>query len=313
MKRRIWIDFCDFWRHLDKQNNFFYNLLRERFELIICDRPDFLIYSNNGHVHRHFNSVKIYYTHEPIPPNFKECDYAFTSFHLDNPRHLRLPWYAVLYDSPAALIRGADFPSPQQILAEKTKFCSYVVSNHSRRRNRNRLEILEKLSKYKRVESGGRFMNNIGGPLRGGYPGKIAFMRQCKFHIAFENASLPGYTTEKLPQAMMARTLPIYWGNPRVAEDFNPRSFIDASDFQDLDALVERIIELDKDDASYMQYFTEAYLSGNKPTEWFDRRRLLDRFEQIFDTTGPSVTEQRRRRKGVFSFGRWMLVKRHDF
>jgi hypothetical protein len=313
MKRRIRIDFCDFWRHLDKQDNFFCNLLRERFELVICDRPDFLIFSNNGHVHRHFNCVKIYYTHEPIPPNFKECDYAFTSFFMDHPRHLRLPWYAVLYDSPAALIQGADFPSPQQILAEKTKFCSYVVSGHSRRRNRNRLEIFEKLSKYKRVESGGRFMNNIGGPLGGGFPGKIAFMRECKFHLAFENARLPGYTTEKLPQAMMARTLPIYWGNPRVAEDFNPRSFVDASDFQNLDALVQRIVELDQDDARYMQFFSEHYLRGNKPTEWFDRRRLLDRFEQIFDTTGPSVTEQQRRRKSVFSFGRWMLVKRHDF
>jgi hypothetical protein len=112
---------------------------------------------------------------------------------------------------------------------------------------------------------------------------------------------------------MMARTLPIYWGNPRVAEDFNPRSFVDASDFPDLDALVERIIELDQDDARYLEYFSQPYFHGNKPTEWFDRGRLLDRFEQIFDTTGPSVTERRRRRKRVFSFGRWILVKRHDF
>jgi len=313
MKRRICIDFCDFWRHVDKHDNFFYNLLSERFEVQICDQPDFLIYTNNGYAHRLQNCVKIYYTHEPIPPNFKECDYAFTSFCLDDPRHMRLPWYAVMYDSPAALIQGADFPSPPQILAEKTKFCSYVVSNHSRRRNRNRLEVFEKLSKYKRVESGGRFMNNVGGRVGGGFPGKISFMRECKFHLAYENARLPGYTTEKLPQAMMARTLPIYWGNPRVAEDFNPRSFVDASDFPDLDALVEHIVQLDQDDARYMQFFSEPYLPGNKPTKWFDRGRLLDQFEHIFDTAGPSVTEKRRRPKRLFTFGRWILVKRYDF
>jgi hypothetical protein len=312
MKRRIRIDFCDFWRYLDKHDNFFYNLLSERFELTVCDRPDFLIYSNNGHVHRHFNCAKIYYTHEPIPPNFKECDYAFTSFCLDDPRHMRLPWYAVMYPSPDALIQGEDYPPPRQILAEKSKFCSYVVSSHSRRRNRNRLEIFEKLAKYKPVDSGGQFMNNIGGPIPDGFPGKIDFMRKCKFHIAFENASLPGYTTEKLPQAMMARTLPIYWGNPRVGEDFNPRSFINASDFPDLDALVERIIELDRDDARFMEFFSQPYLPGNKPTEWFDRRRLLDKFEQIFETTGPYVAERRRRGR-LFTFGRWMLVRRHDF
>jgi hypothetical protein len=311
MKRRIRLDFCDFWKYLDKHDNFFFNLLSERFELTVCDRPDFLIYSNNGHVHRHFNCVKIYYTHEPIPPNFTECDFAFTSFYIDDPRHLRLPWYAVMYDSPAALIQGEDFPAPQKILAEKTKFCSYVVSGHSRRRNRNRLEIFQKLSKYKRVDSGGRFMNNIGGPVGGGFAGKIDFMRNYKFHIAFENTSLPGYTTEKLPQAMMARTLPIYWGNRRVSEDFNAASFVDASDFPNLDCLVEKIIELDRDDASYMQFFNQPYLAGNKPTEWFDRGRLLDQFETIFDTPAPYLTE-RARRKRVFSFGRWMLVKHHD-
>jgi hypothetical protein len=311
MKRRIRIDFCDFWRYLDKNNNFFSNLLRERFDLRVCDRPDFLIYSNNGHVHRHFNSVKIYYTHEPIPANFNECDFAFTSFYVDDPRHMRLPWYAVLYESPAALIQGADFPPPPKILAEKTKFCSYVVSGHSRRRNRNRLEIFEKLSKYKRVDSGGRFMNNIGGPIGGGFPGKIDFMRNYKFHIAFENASLPGYTTEKLPQAIMARTLPIYWGNPLVGKDFNPQSFVDASDFPNLDALVERIIQLDQDDAQYMKILSQPFFPDNKPTEWFDRSRVLDRFEEIFDSVEAS-NHGAGRGKRLFSFGRWMLVKRHD-
>jgi len=312
MKRRIRIDFCDFWRYLDKHDNFFYNLLSERFAVQVCERPDFLIYSNNGHAHRLYNAHKIFYTHEPIPPNFKECDYAFTSFYLDDPRHARLPYYPVLYDSPAAFIKGSDFPPPHQILAEKSKFCSYVVSNNDSRKNQIRIDILQKLSKYKRVESGGRFMNNVGGPVRGGYVGKIAFLRECKFNIAFENAFFPGWTTEKLPQAMLARTLPVYWGNPRVAEDFNPHSFVHAADFPDLDALVEHVIQLDQDDALYLQYFSQPYLPDNKATEWFDHRRLLDRFEQIFDTTGPSVTE-RRRRKRLISFGRWVLVKRNDF
>jgi hypothetical protein len=314
VKRRVSIEFCDFWRGLDKHDNFFYNLLSERFSVKVSERPEFLIYGNNGHVHRHFNCRKIYYTHEPMAPNFRECDFAFTAFHLDDPRHMRLPYYVVLHESPAPLIRGADFPAPEQILAGKTKFCSYIVSNNSPRRNKNRIEIFEKLSKYKRVESGGLFRNNVGGQVLGAYAGKIEFLRPCKFNIAFENVSLPGYTTEKLPHAMMARALPIYWGDPRVAGDFNPSSFINASKFPDLDALVEEIIRIDKDDSLYLPYFTQPYLPDNKPTEWYDRNRLLDRFEKILDTAGPSVTEQRRRsRSRIFSFGRWILVKRHDF
>ena len=260
MKRQIRIDFCDFWRLLDKHDNFFYKLLSERFDVRICDQPDFLIYANNGDTHRLHNCVKIYYTHEPILPDFNECDHAFTSFHLDNPRHTRLPYYVVLYETPGALIRGPE--SAEQLLAQKTKFCSFMVSGYNPRRNRNRLEIFEKLSKYKRVDSGGRFRNNIGGPLAGGYEAKIEWMRNYKFHIAFENASLPGYTTEKLPQAMMARTLPIYWGDPQVARDFNPKTFLNAGDFPNLDAVVEKIIELDRDDARYLEYFSQPYLPG---------------------------------------------------
>ncbi len=308
MKRQVRIDFCDFWRWLDKHDNFFFKLLSERFEVRICDQPDFLIYMNNGHAHRLHNCIKIFYTHEPILPDFRECDYAFTAFHLDNPRHMRLPYYVVEHDSPAPLIRVQE--TPETLLAQKTKFCSFVVSNHHPKRNKNRLEIFQKLSAYKRVDSGGRFLNNIGGPLSGGYPGKIEWMRQYKFHIAFENSALPGYTTEKLCQALMARTLPIYWGNPRVAEDFNPRSFVNASDSPDLDALVERVIQLDRDDAKYCEYLSQPALPNNQPTEWFDRRRLLDQFERIFDTAGPSVTSQRRRKR-LFSFGRWILVKRY--
>ncbi len=37
---KIRLDFCDFWPGFQKTNNFFYNLLRERFDVEICDQPD---------------------------------------------------------------------------------------------------------------------------------------------------------------------------------------------------------------------------------------------------------------------------------
>ncbi|HWX20976.1 MAG TPA: glycosyltransferase family 10 [Candidatus Binatia bacterium] len=307
MKRLIRLDFCDFWPFFDKHDNFFFNLLSERFDVRICDQPDFIIYCNNGHVHRLHNCVKIYFTHEPIRADFRECDWAFTAFYEDNPRHMRLPYYVVLHESPEPLIHRSE--RSDALLKQRAKFCSFVVSNQNPKRNRNRLEMFEKLSAYKRVDSGGRFMNNIGGPLVG-YDGKIEWMRNYKFHISFENSCLPGYTTEKLCQALMARTLPLYWGNPRVAADFNPRSFLNASDFPDLDALVEKVVELDRDEAKYLEYLSEPAFPNNQPTEWYDRRRLLEQFERIFETTGPSVAAQRRRKRFV-SLGRWILVKRH--
>jgi len=59
-----------------------------------------------------------------------------------------------------------------------------------------------------------RAFNNIGYQIPGGPLGKIQFLKQYKFNIAFENASLPGYTTEKVRRGDAARCLPIYWAIP---------------------------------------------------------------------------------------------------
>ena len=136
--------------------------------------------------------------------------------------------------------------------------------------------------------------------------GKIQFLKQYKFNIAFENASLPGYTTEKLVEAMAARCLPIYWGNPLIQREFNSKSFLNYFDFQDEDALIERIIELDESDALYRQCMAEPYFHQNRPNEFFDVDRVLDHFEMIFSSSSRPVARRRR----LFSFGRWTLARR---
>jgi alpha(1,3/1,4) fucosyltransferase len=46
-----------------------------------------------------------------------------------------------------------------------------------------------------------------------------------------ENSYFPGYSTEKLTDPFVARSVPIYKGDPRVAEWFNPKAFINLADF----------------------------------------------------------------------------------
>lgn len=299
----IRLDFCDFYPGFPKTNNFFYDLLKEHFDVQICDQPDFLIYSYFGHQHRLQSGTKIFFTGESALPNWQECDYALTCHYLDDTRHLRLPFY-VLYGDAQSIVKGQE--DPAQILAHKTKFCSFVVGNHHPRKNKNRADFFHRLSKYKRVDSGGRFLNNIGGPVPGWSGGKVRFLKDYKFNIAFENASMPGYTTEKLFEAMQARTLAIYWGNPLVSREFNPRSFLNYADFPNEEAVVERIMELDRDDAKYLEYVREPYFHGDRPNEFFDRERLLSFFEKVF--TQPIEPVSRRRK--WFSMGRWILVKR---
>jgi len=315
--RKIRIDFCDFSANYSKTDNFLFRLLAERFDVELCDQPDFLIHSCYGHSHRLHSGVRILFSVESDRPDYGEYDYSISPFKLDEPRHLQLPCYVTygschVWADPAEIIRKDD--DPRRILAAKTRFCGFMISGYNPRKNGNRVEFFRKLGRYKKVDSGGRKFNNLGGPVPGGSRGKIDFLRSCKFNIAFENRSLPGYATEKIYEPMVARCLPIYWGDPTIAEQFNPRSFLNRADFASDEALIEKIIELDRDDEKYLAYARQPYFHHGTPNAYFSRPRILDFFEKIFSEKITPVAQAGRK---AFSFGRlfgrWRLVKRHHW
>ncbi len=273
MRRRIKLAFSDFWPKFNPADNYFTRLLGERFEIELSDQPEFVIFSTFGQNFRRFRTTRIFFTGENWRPNFWDCDYAFTFDHRDDPRHYRLPLYGLMRDPSWLIKRDVD---PVQILNSKTLFCNFVYSNPlCSTRNR----FFKELSKYKPIASGGRVFNNVGGRVAD----KLALLRESKFTIAFENESQPGYTTEKLTEPMLAESLPIYWGNPLVDRDFNPKSFINAHDWPNLQAVIERVIEVDRDDELYLEYLKQPWFHGNHVNSYIDRQNVLAQFERIFE------------------------------
>jgi hypothetical protein len=274
MKPRIKLAFCDFWPAFNPANNYFTRLLSRRFDVEITDRPDFVIFSCFGRRHREFDCTRIFFTGENWRPDFRHYDFALTFDHCNDPRHYRFPLYGASGD-PAALVKPADF-DPTRVLAEKTRFCNFVYSNPlCRTRNR----FFHKLSKYKPVDSGGKLFNNLGGPIKD----KLALVRQSKFTIAFENESHSGYTTEKLAEPMHANSLPIYWGNPDVGLDFNSRSFITLHDWPSIDAAIEHIVEVDRNDELYLEYLRQPWYHDNRMNQYVDPENVLAWFERVFE------------------------------
>lgn len=301
--RKIRIDFSDFWPGFRKDDNFFWNLLKKRFDVELHAQPDFLFYSNREtHVHRVHNCVKIFFTVESFLPDWGECDYAFTCHYLNDPRHLRLPLY-VFYAPANELVRAGN-EDWDAIMAAKKEFCAFVIGKHEPKR---RIHFFNKLCSYKKVHSAGGVLNNIGYriPLVAG--AKVDFLRGYKFNIAFENTSIPGYTTEKIVEPMQAHCLPIYWGSPRIGEEFNTASFLNYGDFPSEDALIEEVIKLDRDNEKYLERLKQPNFHNNRPNEFYDEDRLLGHFEKIF--SAPITPVSRRRR--VFRLGRWTLVKQN--
>jgi hypothetical protein len=255
---KIKINFTDFWEGFNKKDNYFYNLLLEDYNIEISENPDFLFFSLFGNQHLKYNCKKIFYTGENIEPPLKinECDYSFSFDYLDDERNYRLPHY-LLYDGYYELL---DKKIEKSLIDRK--FCNFVASNpNSPIRN----DFFKKLSKYKKVDSGGRWMNNLGYIVGD----KRKFQSEYKFSISFENGAyrgeFPGYTTEKIMEPMTVNSIPIYHGNPIIEREFNTKSFVNYYDFKNFDDMIDFIIELDKDDDKYLKMIKEPWFENGIP------------------------------------------------
>jgi hypothetical protein len=301
------LDFTDF-GCINKIENWFTRILRRDFTVEINDKPDLLIFQEGGHLNRLYTCRKLFWTGESILPDWKRTDYALSCHYIDDPRNLRFPYYVWGSEATAGdLIKRPGEASSGAV--ERQHFCSAVISNANRRRTTNRVEFFKKLHARKPLLSGGRFMNNIGEPLPIGGRPKLAFNQSCKFHLCFENKELPGYTTEKLVDAMWARCIPIYWGNPLVDREFNTKSMLCRYDFPDDQTFIEKILEADQDPALYAKIQEQPYFHNNTPNTFYDESRLLEFFHRIVDDRTRPVSQRRR----FWHFGRWRLAKRMHF
>jgi alpha(1,3/1,4) fucosyltransferase len=306
MKKKIKIDFVGFYG-INKNNNTFTNILSKEFDVEISDRPDLLFFGQSNHMHKLYTCKKLFYTNETIDPDWNETDYAITYHYLTDSRHLRVPYYAL--GTPGVwqnLIKSDQ--EVDQLLKLKRNFCSAVISNGNPRRTKERINFFNKLSEYGEIGSGGSFKNNTG-PIVDGPQGKIDFIKNYKFNIAFENKLLPGYVTEKLTDAMVARTIPLYWGCERVGEEFNKKSFLCRNDFESDVAFIEYILKVHNDDALFEKILREPYLINNQPNIYFNQSRISDFLLKVIDDDKQPIS----RNKKIFSFGRWKLTKRDYF
>ena len=285
MKKRIKLNFVDWWNAWDNRNNYFVKLLSAKYDVELSDDPDYLFYSVWGFDHLKYKCTRIFYTGECAKPDFDYCDYAFTFDYIDDPRHYRLPLYGMYLD-PYELERK-DY-DVERIADEKTRFCSFVVSSQ---RGPERFDLFHKLSKYKKVDSGGKYMNNIGGPISPDYDQKLEFIRNYKFVIAYENTLSPGYTTEKILDAMRVNSVGLYWGNPLVHRDFNTRSFLNRHEYANDEAFIERIAELDNDRNKFIEYLSEPYYNGNQVNEYVKPENVLKQFDRIFESDKRPVAQ----------------------
>lgn len=263
--KAIKVALVDSWCEDSPEENFLLRILRRHYQLQFSDSPDFVFFSVYGRNHQRFRDcVKILFSYEVCFPDFAYCDYALTLERITVPgRHFRAPYAWGLDDSVNDRGRWlADHATRPR------KFCNFIYTNASRGEGAIlRQRFCERLARYRPVDCPGPVLNNMRDaitPRFGNWAeGKLAFLRDYRFTIAFENIRYPGYITEKLIQPLVVGSVPIYWGAPDIGLDFNPRSFLDSATYgDDLDALVDAVVALDRDEDAYRAMLAEPPLAG---------------------------------------------------
>jgi len=241
-----------------------YWLRKNGYEVRITEDADYIIcdvFGKTPYEYCQYPQVRIFECGENVTPDFNLVDYSISRYPVRfGDRNFYLPGCAMSGAYWQKLARK-DRNYPVDFLQEKVYFAN-LISGHDSEYNMRSI-FFEKLNAYKRVESPGTFLNNMPDGMTVNWldDSKTNFQRRSKFTICFESTVHEGFITEKITDAFFADTIPVYFGSSNITEFFNKDAFINVSDYESLDAVVEKIKELDQDDEKYLQMLRQPVLA----------------------------------------------------
>lgn len=258
----IKINFCGFWGSFKKENNLFYIMLSKHFDVEISDNPDFVICSNRGKPFEYmkYDCPRIMFMGENLSPDFTVFDYVIGFDYLDfGDRYFRLPFAFHFDDAKPWIPKVITLDEAKVILHQKKYFCNFIYGHQSSHGMRER--FFQELNNYKDVVSPGRYLNNQN-TSGCSWREKYEYVRLSKFTIAGDSIEYPGFFTEKIIQAFQNFSIPIYFGNPRINDDINEKSFVwcKSTRENDIKAMIEQIQYLDTHDEDYLEMLMQCPL-----------------------------------------------------
>lgn len=250
--KTIKVKFIGFWAGFTDEDNFIYNILKKYYDVQLTDDPDYLFYSTflpQNFNFAEYDCVRIFYSGENVSPDFNYCDYAISFDNITyNDRYIRLPLF-LIYDQLTDA-ENKHIGITADTLAQKEEFANYVVGNSLGMQERT--DIFNLLNNYKKVASVGTYLNNTGYHADN-IDKKLAFQNKCRFSITFESVSQAGFVTEKIMHGFAAKTVPIYLGDCDIDEIFNEKAFINGHKFDSLEAIVERVKEIEENPQLWLE------------------------------------------------------------
>ena len=269
-KKTIQIKFVDWEVSSHKTGNYLpkniiLESLKKNYNIILSENPQIVFCGFSGSDFFKYNCIRVLYNIEEYAPNFNAYDYAITIF--EDFQYADRVFSRVCPLIEANSKRDHDLALTKHFFTKadferKSGFCSYVQSNETCG-NVAREQMFAILNNYKKVDSGGKHLNNIGYRVED----KVEFETNYKFSISFLNSQ--SYTYQDRPtDAFAAKTIPIYLGNPGIAKIFNSKSFINCHEFNNFYEVLEYVKKIDNDDELYFSIMREqAFITPESSSE----------------------------------------------
>lgn len=277
---KLKIAYLDFWPEWTFEN-FIATILSNHFEVVYDNKnPDVVFHSIFGGMAQtpKYKCKKILYLGENHDPKKYGSNYSI-SFEPHSETNYRLPlWQVYLMMKPA--LKDRLYNKVMWKENEFKRFCSFVVSNPS---NFMRNSVFTSLSTYRQVHSYGRYMTNnleLQKYTENRYwrDGKLEYFNNVphKFNIAFENTPSRWYITEKIMDAFLSGSIPIYNGANKIGEEFNEEAMINANKIQGWD-LVTKVRELDTNWEKFMEVYNKPVFTEEQK---FNLEMNISNFEE---------------------------------
>jgi hypothetical protein len=259
------------------------DILSKKYKVVIAEQDyDLAIYSSREKPIEQNNSVKIYLSDRLDKSEIENYDLLIGSEYINSPKYMRIPLYYMYYGDKVSSDYNRGKCNPN-----KKNFACFLVSNSGEHDEtldgcvaRNRM--FHHLSLYKRVISGGKYLNNIRKIVT---PEEtIKWLSDCKFVIAYENQSYEGYMTEKPFQAYIAGAIPLYYAHPSALEDINKKAVIYRGDFEREEDMVEYIKKIDNDDKLYCEIWNQKMITDPKRNYKVIKAQLEQKLDELLES-----------------------------
>ena len=185
------------------------------------------------------------------------------------------------------------------------KFCVFINSNH---KAWQRIDFCQRLLNHPslpKVDCCGKSLTNCDiCPYTHSSPEFINFLRQYKFIICFENSDKDGYFTEKIINAFVGDTVPIYWCNKNAQKYFNEKSMILLPEYTEnhIQKVIDEIVTLQNNDELYAQKLREPLFKENQIPEEFKLDTIQTKVYSFLDKKYSFIIPYRNREENLKIF-----------